>query len=56
MSVRQPWFVLVGGINGSGKSTFAQDKQTLAALVDEEPLDFEIINPDLVTREIRRFD
>lgn len=30
MSSCKPWFVLVAGINGAGKSTFAQDRDTLA--------------------------
>ena len=47
-----PWFVLVGGINGSGKSTFAQGQATLTALTQSDER-IEIINPDLVTRELQ---
>ena len=50
----QPWFVLVGGINGSGKSTFAQSSDTISALVDVDGREIQIINPDLVTQEIRK--
>lgn len=46
-----PTFVLFAGINGAGKSTFAQDEGTLAAL---SPV--EVINPDLVTRELQSKD
>lgn len=52
----QPWFVLVGGINGSGKSTFAQSVDTVSALVEVDGREIQIINPDLVTQEIRRKD
>lgn len=46
-----PTFVLFAGINGAGKSTFAQDQGALAAL---SPV--EVINPDLVTRELQSKD
>jgi predicted ABC-type ATPase len=48
--------VLVGGVNGAGKSTFAQDPVSIRELcglsgaVDR----IEIINPDLITKEILR--
>ncbi len=50
----RPWFVLVAGINGAGKSTFAQDPTTirescgLSGTSDE----IEIINPDIITRKL----
>ena len=53
-----PWFVLVSGVNGSGKSTFAQNSEAIKELcgltgaVDE----IEIINPDLITIEIKSSD
>jgi predicted ABC-type ATPase len=56
MNSAQPWFVLVAGINGAGKSTFAQTPTTIRELCglmgtsDE----FEIINPDLITKQILR--
>jgi predicted ABC-type ATPase len=53
MSPATPWFVLVAGINGAGKSTFAQDRATLQVLLDARGAEIEIINPDLITREIR---
>ena len=34
MSAGTPWFVLVAGINGAGKSTFAQDRATLRVLLE----------------------
>ena len=44
MADGHPWFVLVGGVNGAGKSTFAQDPKTLSAI--EEGLgDVQVINP-----------
>lgn len=52
MTRSNPWFVLVAGINGAGKSTFAQNRETLAVLLEEQGPELEIINPDLVTREI----
>jgi predicted ABC-type ATPase len=58
MKPARPWFVLVAGINGAGKSTFAQKPETirefcgLTATSDE----IEIINPDLVTKEILKED
>ena len=49
-----PWFVLVAGINGAGKSTFAQDHATLRVLLEARGPEIEVINPDLITREILR--
>jgi len=46
-----PSFVLFAGINGAGKSTFAQNEDLLAELGPVE-----VINPDLVTRELRSQD
>jgi len=54
MSSGTPWFVLVAGINGAGKSTFAQDRATLRVLLEARGPEIEVINPDLVTREILR--
>lgn len=45
-----PWFILVGGINGAGKSTFAQDSETIYGLCGAEGVEY--INPDLVTKAI----
>lgn len=42
-----PQFILIAGINGAGKSTFAQDPQFLESIDDVE-----VINPDIVTREL----
>lgn len=50
--MNSPWFVLVAGIKGAGKSTFAQNRETLAVLLENQGPELEIINPDLVTREI----
>ena len=47
-----PLFVLVGGVNGAGKSTFAQDKKTLGEFVELDSREVEFINPDLVTRAL----
>jgi len=48
-----PWFVLVAGSNGAGKSTFAQSPATLAAMVDDARLsELQVINPDEVTRAL----
>jgi predicted ABC-type ATPase len=49
-----PWFVLVAGINGAGKSTFAQNHATLRVLLEARGPEIEVINPDLITREILR--
>src|SRR5262245_55959024 len=49
----RPWFFLVGGVNGAGKSTFAQAPDTLLFLTGETGSDIEIINPDRVTTDIR---
>jgi predicted ABC-type ATPase len=54
MSSGGPWFVLVAGINGAGKSTFAQNRDTLRVLLDARGPEIEVINPDLITREILR--
>ncbi|MDZ4811742.1 MAG: AAA family ATPase [Pseudomonadota bacterium] len=48
-----PWFVLIAGVNGSGKSTFARP-ETIAGLLEESDADFiEVINPDTETQRIR---
>lgn len=47
-----PWFVLVAGVNGAGKSTFAQFAEALAELPDGDRL--ELINPDILTQQIIR--
>jgi predicted ABC-type ATPase len=52
MSPTTPWFVLVAGINGAGKSTFAQNWATLQLLEESRGAEIEVINPDLITREI----
>ena len=58
MTSSPPWFVLVAGVNGSGKSTFAQNPEAIKELcgltgdVDE----IEIINPDLITKAIIQAD
>jgi predicted ABC-type ATPase len=54
MTAGTPWFVLVAGINGAGKSTFAQDHATLRVLLEARGPEIEVINPDLITREILR--
>lgn len=52
-----PWFVLVGGINGAGKSTFSQNQETLKALLQLSDTDqVEVINPDVVTSAILAAD
>jgi len=58
MTPRGPWFVLVAGINGAGKSTFAQDPASIRELcgLTGAPDEIEIINPDIITREILRGD
>jgi predicted ABC-type ATPase len=48
------WFILVGGINGAGKSTFAQSQPVLEVLRGEVGSEIEIINPDLVTRQLAK--
>ena len=49
----QPWFVLVAGINGAGKSTFTQNEHFLLALIkDANVAKVDVINPDTVTRQI----
>jgi predicted ABC-type ATPase len=49
----RPWFILIAGVNGSGKSTFAR-KETLANLLGESDADaIEVINPDVETQRIR---
>jgi predicted ABC-type ATPase len=58
MTSGRPWFVLVAGINGAGKSTFAQDPESIKELcgLTGTANEIEIINPDLVTKEILRED
>jgi predicted ABC-type ATPase len=49
-----PWFILVAGINGAGKSTFAQNEDTLLELINKADVGgIDIINPDTVTRQIQ---
>ena len=48
-----PWFVLIAGVNGSGKSTFAQPAM-IAGLLDESDANaMDVINPDTETQRIR---
>lgn len=48
-----PWFVLIAGVNGSGKSTFAQPAM-IAGLLDESDANaIDVINPDTETQRIR---
>jgi predicted ABC-type ATPase len=48
-----PWFVLVGGINGAGKSTFSQTPDTLVELLELSSAEsIEVLNPDTLTRRI----
>ena len=48
-----PWFVLVAGINGAGKSTFSQNSATLVELLALSSADsIEVLNPDTITRAI----
>ena len=48
-----PWFVLVAGVNGAGKSTFSQDSTTLIKLLHLSSAEsIEVINPDTITRAI----
>jgi predicted ABC-type ATPase len=54
MTSGRPWFVLVAGINGAGTSTFAQNRETLGILLEARGPEIEVINPDLITREIQR--
>lgn len=58
MKPTRPWFVLVAGINGAGKSTFAQKPETIREFCGLSPTsgEIEIINPDLVTKEILKSD
>jgi predicted ABC-type ATPase len=54
MTSAHPWFVLVAGINGAGKSTFAQDPITIREFcgLTGTSDDIEIINPDIITRKL----
>jgi predicted ABC-type ATPase len=54
MTTARPWFVLVAGINGAGKSTFAQDPTIIREFcgLTGRPDDIEIINPDIITRKL----
>jgi predicted ABC-type ATPase len=56
MTAGAPWFVLVAGVNGAGKSTFAQNPHSIKTLcgLTGAADEIEIINPDLITREIIR--
>ena len=56
MTAGAPWFVLVAGVNGAGKSTFAQNPHSIKTLcgLTGAADEIEIINPDLVTKEILR--
>lgn len=58
MTSRGPWFVLVAGINGAGKSTFAQDPKSIRELcgLTGAADEIEIINPDVITKKILRED
>ncbi len=58
MTSRGPWFVLVAGINGAGKSTFAQDPASVRELIGLTGAadEIEIINPDIITKQILRED
>lgn len=46
--------VLVAGINGAGKSTFAQDRKTIREFcgLTGTSDDIEIINPDIITKKL----
>lgn len=46
----RPWFILAGGINGAGKSTFLQGPQIAAAAGTDDEV--EAINPDVATLRI----
>jgi len=54
MTSARPWFVLVAGINGAGKSTFAQFPAAIREMcgLTETADEIEIINPDRITKEI----
>jgi predicted ABC-type ATPase len=54
MTAGAPWFVLVAGVNGAGKSTFAQNPHSIKTLcgLTGAADEIEIINPDLITVEI----
>lgn len=54
MTSARPWFVLVAGINGAGKSTFAQNPATIRQLcgLTGSSDEIEIINPDVITRKL----
>jgi predicted ABC-type ATPase len=56
MTAGGPWFVLVAGVNGAGKSTFAQNPHSIKTLCGLSGVadEIEIINPDLITKEIVR--
>jgi predicted ABC-type ATPase len=41
-----PWFVLVAGVNGAGKSTFSQDPATLIELLQLSTADSVEVLPD----------
>ncbi len=58
MILAPPWFVLVAGINGAGKSTFAESPATIRELcgLTGTSEEIEIINPDLITRGILEAD
>ncbi len=53
MSSHSPWFILVGGINGAGKSTFAQGRASIQSFSSDVGANLEVINPDLFTKEIQ---
>jgi predicted ABC-type ATPase len=49
-----PWFILVAGINGAGKTTFAQNPATLRQILKVSDAErFDVINPDTRTRQLQ---
>ncbi len=48
-----PWFVLIAGVNGSGKSTFAQPGMIAGLLDESDASEIDVINPDTETLRIR---
>jgi predicted ABC-type ATPase len=55
-SRNKPCFILVGGINGAGKSTFAQGRASFEAFAWDVGSDLEVINPDIVTKQLLSAD
>lgn len=51
-----PWFILIAGVNGAGKSTFASPDTLGAILGESTATEINVINPDDETRRILATD